>query len=559
MQGARPAQLEAAAVFAGEALVYLVTGGGASIDAATGRVSVPTGTPVTAEVRVTATNSGGSASVTFNLTVTIDWPDDVAVALWPAAEVTSPTEAANAGFPNESGRIKAAFGSGIDNVPAAHAALDAVRRQSGLEPCRRGAGHDAVQRLGRHARDGLSAEGLVEAHRGGTYKLAGTHPAITLGGLVFPSLNHPRTALSSTELATIRSRVQAQQQPQRAAYNSLISFANSSLNFTPHPDASYNHQTGAGTGPGTVAYSRGEYWDHAKPAFAGALAYRLTGTASYADKAVQILNAWAVRDVIMQPVGGAHPGLHIGSFLAPGFMYTVDLLRGYAPWEAVHNRFEDWWRHRVMPNMRAVLTANLVGATPSNHPSNWKSDNWVDAAINGLLATGIAFEDTALRDEMIGKLEKYFVSNWRIFTDNVGPGGTVVAVLRNDINRVSGNEITGISYTGYGTSSVIQALAMAEACGTNLWNRKTPDGVGYQEVVQQWFNWTYLNHAFHHRLDLQASGYTIERETRMHSNILEIADSKWNMSTAFKNYLANNRPIIGCPRDDFPTLTRGDM
>ena len=45
----------------------------------------------------------------------------------------------------------------------------------------------------------------------------------------------------------------------------------------------------------------------------------------------------------------------------------------------------------------------------------------------------------------------------------------------------------------------------------------------------------------------------------MHSNILEIADSKWNMSTAFKNYLANNRPIIGCPRDDFQTLTRGDM
>ena len=74
VQGASPAQLEAAAVFAGEALIYSVTGGGASIDAATGRVSVPTGTPVTAEVRVTATNSGGAAAVSFRVTVAVAAP-----------------------------------------------------------------------------------------------------------------------------------------------------------------------------------------------------------------------------------------------------------------------------------------------------------------------------------------------------------------------------------------------------------------------------------------------------------------------------------------------------
>ena len=39
---------------------------------------------------------------------------------------------------------------------------------------------------------------------------------------------------------------------------------------------------------------------------------------------------------------------------------------------------------------------------------------------------------------------------------------------------------------------MLQALEMARYCGTNLWNAKTPEGVGYQEVIEQWFRWNYL-------------------------------------------------------------------
>jgi hypothetical protein len=68
-----PGQVAAAAAFAGEALTYSVTGAGAAIDAA-GRVTIPTGTPLSAEVRVTAANSGGSASVAFTVTVAVAAP-----------------------------------------------------------------------------------------------------------------------------------------------------------------------------------------------------------------------------------------------------------------------------------------------------------------------------------------------------------------------------------------------------------------------------------------------------------------------------------------------------
>ena len=62
--------VDAAADFTGANLRYGVTGAGATIDAATGLVSIPTDAPVSGEmVTITATNSGGSATSAFQVTV----------------------------------------------------------------------------------------------------------------------------------------------------------------------------------------------------------------------------------------------------------------------------------------------------------------------------------------------------------------------------------------------------------------------------------------------------------------------------------------------------------
>ena len=59
----------AAAAFTGEALRFAVTGAGATVDQGTGVVTIPTDKAVQATVTVTATNSGGSASTAFAVTV----------------------------------------------------------------------------------------------------------------------------------------------------------------------------------------------------------------------------------------------------------------------------------------------------------------------------------------------------------------------------------------------------------------------------------------------------------------------------------------------------------
>jgi hypothetical protein len=65
-----PQIVEAAPGFAGEALSYSVEGAGATVDAATGVISIPTETPADGEtVTVSAANSGGSIATSFRVTV----------------------------------------------------------------------------------------------------------------------------------------------------------------------------------------------------------------------------------------------------------------------------------------------------------------------------------------------------------------------------------------------------------------------------------------------------------------------------------------------------------
>ena len=57
--------VEAKPFFRGEALRFTVTGAGASVDALSGRISIPTDAALSDTVTVVATNSGGSAAQSF--------------------------------------------------------------------------------------------------------------------------------------------------------------------------------------------------------------------------------------------------------------------------------------------------------------------------------------------------------------------------------------------------------------------------------------------------------------------------------------------------------------
>jgi hypothetical protein len=94
-EGTGPQEVPTAQAFAGEALRFVVSGAGATIDATSGLVTIPTDKALSDEVRVAASNSGGMAEASFRVTVEAAAPDlpepgfpaAIPAAHWSAVEV----------------------------------------------------------------------------------------------------------------------------------------------------------------------------------------------------------------------------------------------------------------------------------------------------------------------------------------------------------------------------------------------------------------------------------------------------------------------------------------
>jgi hypothetical protein len=405
----------------------------------------------------------------------------------------------------------------------------------------------------------------VEWKRNGTVFRTDITPAPDTG-------SHPLGMLDSARLTTINTRRQNGTQPQSGTYQAIINAANTALGVTYNPDNEYNFLTGQGSGQGTVGYTRGHFLTHSDAAYTLALAYRLTGSTNYADKAVTILDKWADDDVIFpnnpggNPDSGSHPGLHIGSHLAPQFMAAADLLHGYAGYTNIANAFEDWWYDRAVVHFRLVLQEKMGGwpgnrEAAKNSTTIWAGSNWLESAMNAMLQTAITFEDSPLRTEIIDRLKDYFIGSWRYTFKNYGlPGNFSVPVINQDIERHQGDHLQGLSYTGYGMSSMVQALGAAKRCGTDLFSAATPAGATIAGIAEHWFQCTHNGRDFKNNTGSEGvGGITVERETNEHNNILEVLSRHipGSMSTAFKNFTEAERPLTG-QRNKWATFVDGE-
>ena len=161
--------VDAAAAFAGEARRFAVSGAGASVDPLTGVVAIPTDAEVAdAPVTVTASNSGGSATTGFRVTVTAPLAAPVAVGGIPdqiLEQDSGPrTVSAQAAFRGE------ALGFALDAAPAG-VGIDAG---SGLvtiatdTAARRRAGDRAGEQRRRGGDAGLRGQRALDGHRRST-------------------------------------------------------------------------------------------------------------------------------------------------------------------------------------------------------------------------------------------------------------------------------------------------------------------------------------------------------------------------------------------------------
>ena len=347
---------------------------------------------------------------------------------------------------------------------------------------------------------------------------------------------HPMTILSVEELAVVKNRIANGVEPQATAFQALITAANAKQTFVPDPPTTMNIMSGYDTNS-NLSLMRAWLWRNCSSAYTSALAYAYTGQTKYADKAVEILNAWATKGTVFT---GADAPLQLGSYFSP-MLYAADLLHDYPGWSTTsRSKFKTWWTNNCLVHTKVAMNDYL--------------NNWKDAGILGVMSAAVAFEDEALLQSALIQLQLYFKVNpkasdplnpsWKMSKDSRGH------YLTDEVDRNLGR--SGLTYTYYSLTTGIQCFEIARYAGYNFWTAQTSKGATYPGVIKQLFNWSILGETFPWYANPD-NDITYQR------NSYEIANNNCTLSTTMKNWLSNNRPVQGNQGDEYVTLNKGDL
>lgn len=207
---------------------------------------------------------------------------------------------------------------------------------------------------------------------------------------------HPGLLHSSEELALIKQKISAGEEPWSGRWERLDSSRHSSLRYQPN---AYPEVT---RGPYNIPDIGGsEFCSDAAAAYTHALQWSLTGNEAHANKSIEILNDWSST---LKKISGHDTQLLIG-MMGVRFCNAAELLR--------HSDAEwlDEDRQRFERMLREIFYAEIKDFNPS------ANGNWDAAMIQTMLAMGVYLDDRDMFDRAVnhyvrgetnGSIENYF-------------------------------------------------------------------------------------------------------------------------------------------------------
>ncbi|MGA2061926.1 MAG: alginate lyase family protein [Thermoguttaceae bacterium] len=350
------------------------------------------------------------------------------------------------------------------------------------------------------------------------------------------AFSHPMIVINRAELAAVKRRIADKVEPQATAFAQLICDADAAQSFVPDPPETMDIMGGYEPNNNQETVIRPWLWRNGHAAYCSALAYACTGKTNYADKAVEILNAWAAKKTTFT---GRDRGLQLGSWFSQ-MLYAADLLHDYAGWKAAdRERFNSWWRTNCLVHTYPIAIE--------------RRNNWKDAGLLGVMSAAMVLEDKKLLADGLKELDNYFdahtdkrnnmTNEWKIKKDENG------VYLVSEVGRNDGR--SGITYTAYALTTMVQNFEIARYAGFDFWHRRTQTGATLQDVIEQYFRWDILKQPFPWNANPD------RLPTR--KNPYEIANNHFKLDPQIIDWLKANRPVNGAQGDEYVTLNKGDL
>jgi hypothetical protein len=202
-------------------------------------------------------------------------------------------------------------------------------------------------------------------------------------GFVHPGLLH-----SDADFARMKAKVDAGDEPWLSGWQRLTANAHAQLTWTARP-AAMIYRGADGTNPENYA----QLYNDAAAAYALAVRWKVSGDPHYADKAVEVLNAWSA---VLVGIGGTSDRFLAAGLYGYQMANAAEIMRGYTGWSPPDfARFKTMMLTVFYP-MNHDFLAHHNGACISHYWANWDLCN-----MDAILAIGVLVDDRSIYDEAV--------------------------------------------------------------------------------------------------------------------------------------------------------------
>jgi hypothetical protein len=186
----------------------------------------------------------------------------------------------------------------------------------------------------------------------------------------------------------MKAKVAAGAEPWKAGWDRLSANSHAALTYTARP-AAVVYRGANGTNPENYA----QLFNDAAAAYALALRWAISGDAAYANKAIEVLNAWSA---MLTRIDGTSDKFLAAGLYGYQLANAAEIMRTYPGWAAADfTRFKTMMR-TVFYAMNRDFLLNHNGSCISHYWANWDLCN-MDSA----LAIGVLLDDRAIYDEAV--------------------------------------------------------------------------------------------------------------------------------------------------------------
>ena len=202
------------------------------------------------------------------------------------------------------------------------------------------------------------------------------------------SFVHPGLLHTQADFDRMRQKVAASAAPWIEGWNKLTANSHASLSWTPNPQAIISR--GADN---SYPDNSGIFFNDVAAAYACALRWKVSGDSAYADKAVQIMNAWSATLTTIGGVSGnpGNDGYLMAGIQGYQFANAAEIMRAYAGWAAADvARFQNMMLTVFYPINHRFIPSNLTVYS-----------SWDLCCVASIMAIGVLCDNQSLFDEAV--------------------------------------------------------------------------------------------------------------------------------------------------------------